>query len=155
MSDLLEEYGQRRRPAEEEDVEDEADLLEDEDDEAAELRQRTLVSSPYLFSSTVPLKVQSRLDPACSGVPTECMVVSYTVGLEGGNGCFHCYAWVCFLLAALECFVLAGYCICCISVLMTSKDSLQLCGFGMPGARAKCYFAPGYCATLLVSDVAR
>ncbi len=43
VSDLLEEYGQRRRPAQEEDVEDEADLLEDEDDEAAELRQRTLV----------------------------------------------------------------------------------------------------------------
>ncbi|CAL8470742.1 g10284 [Coccomyxa elongata] len=42
VSDLLEEYGQRRRPAEEEDVEDEADLLEDEDDEAAELRQKAL-----------------------------------------------------------------------------------------------------------------
>ncbi|BDA45673.1 Transcription elongation factor SPT6 [Coccomyxa sp. Obi] len=42
VSDLLEEYGQRRRPAEEEDVEDEADLMEDEDDEAAELRQRAL-----------------------------------------------------------------------------------------------------------------
>ncbi len=43
VSDLLEEYGQRRRPAEEEDIEDEADLLEDEDDEAAELRQKALV----------------------------------------------------------------------------------------------------------------